>query len=111
MPVATICGMTKTTESKWRALIKEQDASGLTVREFAATRGVAPSTMFWWRCKLRRRRPADETQLVPVEVVQAATDPAVAIELVIRDGIVLRLPRGFDEADLRRVLLAVGKPC
>lgn len=103
--------MTKTTESKWRALIGEQEASGLTVREFAEARGVAPSTLFWWRSKLRRGHRADDAQLVPVEVVDAAADQSTAIELVIHDGILLRLPRGFDEADLRRVLAAVGKPC
>ena len=103
--------MTKTTESKWRALIDEQEASALTVREFAAARGVAPSTMFWWRSKLRRDRRAGDTQLVPVDVVDGVADQSAGMELVIRDGIVLRLPRGFDEADLRRVLAAVGKPC
>jgi hypothetical protein len=35
------------------------------VREFAASRGFAPATMYWWRCWLRER-PAT---LVPVAVV------------------------------------------
>lgn len=100
----------KTTESKWRALIEEQEASGQTVREFAASRGVAPATVFWWRSRLRREARAD-AELVPVEVVEAGSDRSTAIELVVGDGIVLRLPRGVDEADLRRVLATIQKPC
>ena len=33
---------------------------------------------------------------------------STAIELVVGKDIVLRLPRGFEEADLRRVLAVVG---
>jgi hypothetical protein len=100
--------MTKTTESKWRAFIEEQEARRQTVREFAAERGLSPSTMFWWRSRLRglARASAD---LVPVEVTEVPASTCTAIELVVRDDIVLRLPRGFDEADLRRVLAVVGK--
>ena len=83
-------------------------ADGARVRGSA---WLAPSTLFWWRSKLRRGHRADDAQLVPVEVLDAAADRSTAIELVIHDGILLRLPRGFDEADLRRVLAAVGKPC
>jgi hypothetical protein len=102
--------MTKTTESKWRALIAEQESSGQTVREFAASRGVAAGTVFWWRSRLRRRA-ADAMTLVPVEVVDKVTARPAALELVVRDGIVLRLPRGFDEGDLRRVLAALARSC
>jgi hypothetical protein len=62
--------MTKTTESKWRALIVEQESSGQTVRAFAASRGEAAGTVFWWRIRLRRRA-ADAMTLVPVEVEEA----------------------------------------
>jgi len=101
--------MTTKTEAKWQAIIQEQERSGRTVREFAAHHGFAAGTLFWWRSRLRRGQRAGETQLVPVEVVETTVDQSAAIELVIRDGLVLRLPRGFDDADLRRVLAAVGK--
>jgi hypothetical protein len=100
--------MTKTTESKWRALILEQEARRQTVREFAAERGLSSSTMFWWRSRLRRvARPGAD--LVPVEVTEKPANACTVIELAVGDDIVLRLPRGFDEEDLRRVLSVVGK--
>lgn len=82
------------------------------MREFAATRGIAAGTLFWWRSRLRRKRPTDDGALVPVEVLDAAGDDHHRVlELQVRDDIVLRLPRDFDEATLRRVLTVLGMPC
>ena len=103
--------MTKATEAKWRGLIGEQEGSGLTVREFARRRGINAGTLFWWRCRLRRRRH-NETALVPVEVVDAQqVGHGGAMELQVRGDIVLRLPPGFEEADLRRVLAVLDARC
>jgi hypothetical protein len=102
--------MTKTTESKWRAWIEEQESSGLTVREFAARHDLSPATVYWWRTRLRRRS-AEVLDLVPVEVVEKVTERRSAIEIVLRDDIVLRLPRGFDDGDLGRVLAALARSC
>jgi transposase-like protein len=101
--------MTKTTESKWRALIAAQGKSGLSVREFAGLRGLSAATMYWWRSRLRR----DRTHLVPVEVVEGrgvdceADRPAVAFELRVDDAMTLRIPVNFDEAELRRLVRAL----
>lgn len=103
--------MTKTTEAKWRAVVREQEKSGLTVREFAATRGIASGTLFWWRSRLRRNRPTDGAGLVSVEVLDAGDDRDGVLELQVRDDVVLRLTRDFDETTLRRVLTILGKPC
>ena len=102
--------MTKTTESKWRAWSEEQESSGLTVREFAARHDLSPATVYWWRSRLRRRS-AEVLDLVPVEVVEKVTERRSAIEIVLRDDIVLRLPRGFDDGDLGRVLAALARSC
>ena len=102
--------MTKATETKWRGVIGEQERSGLTVREFALRRGINASTLFWWRCRLRRGR-VDQAGLVPVTVVDEGDAQGGQLELQVRGDIVLRLPRGFDEADLRRVLAVLDKPC
>jgi hypothetical protein len=40
--------VTKSSESKWRALISEQERSGLSVREFADVHGITPTTLHWW---------------------------------------------------------------
>ncbi|NQY56852.1 MAG: hypothetical protein HRT86_10295 [Ilumatobacteraceae bacterium] len=100
--------MTKTTESKWRALIRAQEKSGLAVREFAASRGIAASTLYWWRSKLNR----SATELVPVEVVahdfeieHAAT--ISGFDLHLPCGSHLRVPHGFDAGELRRLVSAL----
>jgi hypothetical protein len=100
--------MTKTTESKWRALIAAQGKSGLSVREFAGLRGLSAATMYWWRSRLRR----DATQLVPVEVVeQGGVDPedrrAPTFELRVDGAMTLHIPAGFDESELRRLIRAL----
>jgi transposase-like protein len=102
-------GMTSTSETKWRRLIAAQEKSGLPVREFAATRGVSPTTLYWWRSKLRR----DRVELVPVEVVgrDVASDQdstvAPCFELQVNRSTTLRIPPGFDEGELRRLLRVV----
>ncbi|HZO13943.1 MAG TPA: hypothetical protein VFB62_11815 [Polyangiaceae bacterium] len=99
--------MTKTSEEKWRRLIAAQEKSGLGVREFAESRGLAPATMYWWRCRLRDRA----TTLVPVAVidddVESGRSTATApFELTV-DSLTLRIPPGFDEGDLRRLVRAL----
>jgi hypothetical protein len=47
--------MTNTTVAKWRALIAAQEKSGMTVRAFAESRGITPTTMCWWRSRPGRR--------------------------------------------------------
>jgi len=100
--------MTKTSEDKWRGLIAAQEKSGLGVREFAESRGLAPTTMYWWRCRLRDR----PTALVPVAVVDGDARPARGsatrepFELTL-GSMTLRIPPDFDEHDLRRVVRAL----
>lgn len=104
--------MTKTTESRWQSLIREQERSGLTVGEFAGRRGLAASTVYWWRSRLRRKVAAAMPSLVPVEVVDAGTDRSAArIEVQVGAGIVVRVPPGVHEADLQAVLRALGHQC
>jgi len=99
--------MTKTTEAKWRRLIAAQSKSGLTVREFAAAEGITAATLYWWRSKLRR----DRTQLVPVEVVESGADhrsgASGSFEVQVDGSVTLRVPPGFDEAELRRLIRAL----
>lgn len=103
--------MTKTTEAKWRRLIAAQSKSGLTVREFAAAEGIRAATLYWWRSKLRRDR-RDVTKLVPVEVVERGSDldsrgSTDGFELHVDGVMTLRVPTGFDEAELRRLIRAL----
>ena len=90
-------------------LIAEQEQGCLTVREFAELRGVTPTTLYWWRSELKRR----DGRLVAVQVVDRAmldeTADAVrpGFELAIGASMTLRIPSGFDDAELRRVVSAL----
>jgi len=43
---------------RWSAIIDEHEASGKTIRVFAASRGVNAKTLAWWRSRLGRSRKA-----------------------------------------------------
>ena len=91
-------------ERQWRRWIGEWQASGLSVREFCARRGLATPSFYHWR-RVLERRTTERPAFVPVQVV-ADTPPsqASALELVLADGRALRVAPGFDATTLRRLL-------
>jgi len=48
--------------SEWRERVREQEASGLSVSDFALNRGLKPQAFYAWRSRLRREAssPAQE---------------------------------------------------
>ena len=81
----------------------------MTVRDFAASRGITRATLYWWRSRLGRRRQAAD--LVPVEVVEHDIERRsphdASFELHVGGSVVLRVPAGFDEGELRRLVRAL----
>ena len=105
---------TKLDGSQWLALIEEQVRSGMTMKAFAAANGITLSTLGYWKYKrARRREQSSAAQLMPVRVVDdASVAPRVApIELVLRGGLLVRVPAGFDESTLLRVLRVAESSC
>ena len=99
-----------------RRLLRRWERSGLTLREFAQQRGIALSTLSWWRRVLRGaseeagKGVAAEKAVVFTEVLQPANAkrmPAV-VEVVVPSGHVVRVPAGADTATLQRVLQALA---
>jgi hypothetical protein len=81
----------------YRTLLREQEASGKTVRAFALERGLSPWTLYEWRGKLgrsrrRSRAAADTTDFVAVDVV-GSSQGAADFEVVLTDGVRVRVPR------------------
>ena len=121
------------TEKLYRQVVAEQEESGLSIRAFAATRGIPPGTLSSWRHELKQRdaaraqgsKSATRSGFVQVKVVGAGTvagteagEPAPLLkpasarpavyEVVLGRGRVLRLPADFDEARVAALVRVVG---
>ena len=87
-------------------LLLELEASGQSLAAFARERGLETWRLYEARRKAGgggpRRKRRHAVELAPVEV-RAAT-PASPLELALSSGHLLRIPAGFDEAELRRLL-------
>jgi transposase-like protein len=115
--------MAKATRAEWVKRVERWQDSGLTAKEFAAELDVSPNSLTFWKWKLGRERSAPKAnatkapqsndvttlqflQLVPTQD-DAPSSPA-SLELVIRHDLVVRVPRGFDEETLTRVVRVLG---
>lgn len=111
-------------ERRWRGIVLEQGASGMSVAAFCRERGLATSSLFAWK----RRLGGKGVGFVEAKVVGSPLPGADSglpescsaaaggeIELELRDGgrRVLVLRRGFDTGLLREVLMALEgeRPC
>jgi hypothetical protein len=104
--------------AQWRALIGAYETSGLSVRAFCAQRGVAQSTFYHWRRRLREDAaglgagPMPGVQLVPVRVLAERPAPggggASGIAVVAGGGVRIEVACGFDGTTLTRVLATLA---
>jgi hypothetical protein len=88
---------------RWRAedarvVLGRLEASGLSVRQFAARENLEVQRLYRWRAQLgsATTRGAAFVEINPL--------PVAMIEVVLRSGDSLRVPKGFDEETLRRLL-------
>jgi transposase len=117
-------------EKFWRRTIRDQERSGLSVRDFCGREGLKDWTFRWWRVELGRRdrqpsaafkgeRQGEPTEaataFLPVRVVDlevVSPRPAPPIEILLPTGMIVRVPSGFDPPTLGRVLAVLeGRPC
>ena len=103
----------------WTKRVERWRASGLTADEFASEVGIKSNTLKHWswlldhekrgsRPDVARRPRSREVPFVEVVTPAAPGSPSVEpIELVVRDGIRIRVPTAFDADALRRVIAAV----
>ena len=96
------------TGERWARMVSEFEHSGLTVAAFATRRGVNPSTLAWWRSRLRGR--ARQSAFVPVELPAVVERPAPALLRVALParGLVVEVPPETDLAWLRSVVEALA---
>jgi transposase len=114
--------------AKW---VERWKDSGLTAKEFAAEAGLKVSALYYWSSQLsaaarkdsevrddstehsvqsRRRRAAKSEKPSPrfVELPVAAVASAPAMLELLLGDVRVRVPSGFDEATLTRVVRALG---
>ncbi|MFP4596571.1 IS66 family insertion sequence element accessory protein TnpA [Ralstonia sp.] len=103
---------------RWRELVDEQRASGLSVDAFCKRHGLATSTFFNWARRFKTEAPSEAEQASPdvADFVEFEAPPvprttaaeASPIELVLPSGLVLRVRHGFDRRVLKQVVEALA---
>lgn len=103
-------------EKKYRELFAQHTREGLSLEVIAARAGIKQSTLVWWRSELARRDrergrvEAKAATLLPVTVRDAEPAPRVRpapsghYEVALNGGRVLRVPRGFDAAEVHSLV-------
>ena len=110
-------------ESRFYELIRLQQDSGLTVREFCSNEGIAPATYYYWRKKLQDRK--GKKDFIPLIVKSSETSMSqgysrnsryqdnqpgqmaedyALLELVYPNGTKLRIKNDLDLANLRALI-------
>jgi transposase len=106
------------TRQTWAERLARFALSGLTPAQFCASEGVSLPSFYSWKRRLTSPPlPADaehvpgatrEPRLLPVRLTAAA----VAVEVVLPHGTVLRIPPGCDLAFVRSLVKTLGgQPC
>jgi hypothetical protein len=109
----------------WLDLISRWQRSDVTVRDFCDRNGVSEASFFAWRRVLRERGLLSEDddaaptgvgvpggpRFVPV-VVAGADSAGACLEVVLGDGLCVRVPVGFDADTLAQLLDVLRRrPC
>jgi hypothetical protein len=113
-------------EQYWLRHLRCSQASRLTVRQYCQVHQLREASFYAWKRTLRERglfrdpanthtatppqhTPASTTFFLPVSVPapDAAPNP---IDIVLPDGLRLRVAAGFDQATLRQLLALLREP-
>ena len=112
--------MERVSRETWAKRVERWVDSGLTAKEFAAEAGLNPSTLSYWKWRLRAKRPARARQaraksargqVSPLSFVEVARAAAAAepFEIELGSGVRVRVPGSFDAEALSRLLGVLGR--
>jgi len=97
--------------------MEEFTSSGKGLKAFAEERGMSSSRLGWWRTKFARelREGAgrgSSPAFVPVVVAArgGSAEKPSPLEVVLRTGQTVRVPAGFDERALQRLMAVLEGP-
>ena len=93
-------------EPFWLDLIDRWKASGQSVAAFCAAHRVSQATFYYWRKRLASRSRSTTPPapaFAPVRVV-----PGPTAEVVLPNGLIVRVPVATDPATIARLVAALG---
>lgn len=100
------------TRAEWKKRVERWTKSGKTADEFAAGEGIRAKQLVWWRWKLGAEGAAPKQpaapSFLPVRVVEPQAAPVLRsalMDIVLPNGLVVRVAPGFDLEALTRVLM------
>jgi transposase len=103
----------------WTKRVERWKDSGLTAKEFAAEMGLRAQTLMWWQWRLsggtprkrgRRTPPAASRAIAkaatpsPLSFIEMTASVLEPLEVVFSSTLRVRVPVGFDDATLGRLL-------
>jgi hypothetical protein len=89
-----------------RILLEAWQNSGEELRRFARRHDFQPKRLARW---VRRLEAEHTVRFHAVRLVQRRPEPEGPIEIELARGQLVRVPRGFEAEDLRRVLAVLGE--
>jgi hypothetical protein len=93
-------------------MVEAWRGSGQSLEGFARRHGVDWRRLRRWSTRLDASAPAIQFHPVRIAEVVGRADGAEAIEIELRSGHRVRVPRGFEAEDLRRVVAVLeGSGC
>jgi hypothetical protein len=93
-------------EPFWRDLIDRWKASGQSVAAFCAAHHVSQATFYSWRKRLMNRARCMPPPAPAFAAVRVVPDPTA--EVVLPNGLVIRVPPAMDPAAAARLVAALG---
>ena len=96
-------------EEYWRGVIREQEASGLSISSFCRERDVSAASFFSWRRNLAKRPPEKSAAgFVALEMTPpASVAQQPVLEIVLPDGCRVLVSGSCDAPWLREILQVV----
>ena len=115
MPNAVTPAVTEK-EQMYVDLFAVQEQRGLSLAALGRETGIPTGTLSWWRKEIRRRaarrRSSPAVAFAPV-TVRPSSRPVgdVGYEILLPNGVRLRVPAAFDDGDLERLVTTLVSAC
>jgi len=106
---SAVYGRARWSQDDAREVLAALARSGKSVRVFCEEHGLDPQRVYLWRRRLGTVAKGDSTMfreltVRPSSVLNVMISPASPFEVVLGDGVVVRVPAAFDSASLQRLL-------